>query len=104
MHKLYILLALLTMFWSRPFIYAQSKSDRFLLTIFASNKNQLFHEVLQDAKTYRCQVIYTQINRDKNNLPHFKNYYFNYDSLLYFNPASTVKMPLAFLSLEKLHA
>ena len=33
----------------------------------------------------------------------FTNYYFNYDSLQYFNPASTVKMPLAFLALEKLN-
>jgi len=39
----------------------------------------------------------------KNNTPSFTNYYFNYDSLQYFNPASTVKMPLAFLSLEKLN-
>ncbi|MFX6011384.1 hypothetical protein ABTE87_22095, partial [Acinetobacter baumannii] len=47
------------------------------------------------------QIIYTQINRDKNNKPHFTNYYFNVDANNYFNPASTVKLPLAFLSLEK---
>lgn len=103
MHKFYILLVLLIISWSRHCIYAQPKSDRLLLSIFQSNKNEIFQDVLQDAKTYRCQVIYTQINRDKNNVPHFKNYYFNYDPLLYFNPASTVKMPLAFLSLEKLN-
>src|SRR5690606_35983719 len=52
---------------------------------------------------YRLQIIYTQINRDKNNKPVLKNYYFNYDPELYFNPASMVKMPLAFLSLQKLN-
>ncbi|HVF96696.1 MAG TPA: serine hydrolase, partial [Flavisolibacter sp.] len=53
--------------------------------------------------TYRLQVIYTQITRDKKNRPTFTNYFFHYDPALYFNPASMVKMPLAFLSLEKLN-
>jgi hypothetical protein len=59
---------------------------------------------LSNPEYYRLQVIYTQINRDKKNTPTFKNYYFNVDSLFYFNPASTVKLPLAALSLEKLNA
>ncbi|MDE3256065.1 MAG: serine hydrolase [Bacteroidota bacterium] len=52
---------------------------------------------------FRYQIIYTQINRDKNGVPHFTNYELNTDSNQYFNPASMVKMPLAFLSLEKLN-
>jgi hypothetical protein len=82
---------------------AQRKTDAVLQSILSTNKNSLFQEVLRNCDTYRCQVIYTRINRDRNNVPHFTNFYFNYDPLLYFNPASTVKMPLAFLSLEKLH-
>src|SRR4051812_29127027 len=82
----------------------QPKSDKVLQEILQENKNDVLQEILHDATTYRCQIIYTQINRDNHNVPHFKNYYFNYDPLLYFNPASTVKMPLAFLSLEKLHS
>ncbi|MBC7829135.1 MAG: serine hydrolase [Chitinophagaceae bacterium] len=58
---------------------------------------------MQNANTYRLQIIYTQINRTKTKQPAFKNYYFNYDPDLYYNPASTVKMPLAFLALEKLN-
>lgn len=58
---------------------------------------------MQQPESYRLQIIYTQINRDKNNTPHFKNYYFHYDPQQYFNPASLVKMPLAFLALEKLN-
>jgi hypothetical protein len=58
--------------------------------------------VLQQPNNYRLQIIYTQINRDKNNKPRFTHYYFHYDPQLYFNPASMVKMPLAFLALEKL--
>lgn len=85
------------------FAIAQPKTDDFLFHLLNDNKNPVFQEVLQHPETYRLQIIYTQIDRDKKNQPSFKNYYFNYDPQLYFNPASTVKMPLAFLSLEKLN-
>jgi len=82
---------------------AQSRTDKLLLDLFRPNKDSLFKSVIWNQDTFRYQIIYTQINRDKNNNPSFTNYYFNYDSLQYFNPASTVKMPLAFLALEKLN-
>lgn len=82
---------------------AQARSDKLLKNLFAGENDSLFQSVLRHPEIYRYQVIYTQINRDKNNAPSFINYYYNYDSLRYFNPASTVKMPLAFLSLEKLN-
>jgi hypothetical protein len=84
-------------------LYAQRKTDAFLQNILSKNKDSLFQAVLSDPEYYRLQIIYTQINRDKNNTPTFKDYYFNVDSLFYFNPASTVKLPLAALSLEKLN-
>ena len=71
--------------------------------ILQQNKDSLFQQVINHPDTYRLQIIYTQINRDKNNKPHFINYYFNVDTNLYFYPASTVKLPLAALSLEKLN-
>ncbi len=82
--------------------FAQPKTDVFLQQLLLRNKDSIVQMVLQHPKIYRYQIIYTQINRDKNNHPIAKNYYLNVDSLLYFNPASTVKLPLAFLSLEKL--
>src|SRR5689334_12287462 len=85
-------------------VNAQPKTDAFLKNILENNKDTLFQKVISNPNYYRLQIIYTQINRDKNNMPSFKNYYFNVDSLFYFNPASTVKLPLAILSLQKLHA
>jgi len=82
---------------------AQSRTDKLLKDVFAAEKDSLFQSVIQNPEIYRYQIIYTQITRDKNNVPSITNYYFNYDSLQYFNPASTVKMPLAFLALEKLN-
>ena len=49
------------------------------------------------------QIIYTQINRNENNILSFTNYSYNLNPKNYFYPASTVKMPIALLALEKLH-
>jgi hypothetical protein len=83
--------------------HSQPRTDAFLRDLLAGNKQPIVKEVIQHPATYRAQIIYTQIDRDKNNIPTFTNYYYNADSLLYFNPASTVKLPLALLSLEKLN-
>ncbi len=64
----------------------------------------MFQYVLAHPDEYRLQIIYTKINRDKNNKPSFTDYSFHVDPQLYFYPASTVKLPLAALSLEKLNS
>lgn len=79
------------------------KTDSLLPDILLKNDNALFRHVLNNKDSFRLQIIYTQINRDKHNKPSFTGYCFNVDADLYFNPASTVKLPLAFLSLEKLN-
>jgi len=84
-------------------VFAQRTSDSFLKNILEKNQDTLFQQVLKDPETYRLQIVYTEVNRNKHNKPIFKNYYYNYDPHFYFNPASTVKMPLAFLSLAKLN-
>lgn len=83
-------------------VFAQSKTDTLLQNMLLRNSNPLVQQVVQQKDSFRLQIVYTQINRDKNNNPSFKNYYFNTDTNLYFNPASTVKLPLALLALEKL--
>ena len=99
MKKMFLILLLFVFYTAQ----SQPKTDLFLQNILSKNKDSLFQKVLSDPEYYRLQIIYTQINRDKNNTPVFKSYYFNVDSLFYFNPASTVKLPLAALSLEKLN-
>lgn len=83
--------------------FGQARTDAFLAELFSKNQTAIFQEVIKHPETYRLQIIYTQINRDKANKPSFKNYYYHVDSTEYFNPASTVKLPLALLSLEKLN-
>lgn len=81
---------------------AQPRTDTLLQRLFSQGSPALQH-ILQYPDSFRYQLIYTQIDRDAKNRPHFKHYYLHVDPDQYFNPASTVKMPIAFLALEKLN-
>lgn len=72
-------------------------------TILSGIQDSVTKKVLVNPKTYRYQLVYTKIDRDQNGIPHFTNYTLHADPENYFNPASMVKMPLAFLAMEKLY-
>lgn len=57
----------------------------------------------EQTKELNIQIVYTQINRDKHNIPTFNTFTYNTKNHPYFYPASTVKMPIALLALEKLN-
>lgn len=80
----------------------QDKTDSFLVALLRSNASPALLHVLDNPDSFRYQLIYTRIDRDRDNRPHFHNFYYRVNPLDYFNPASTVKMPLAFLALEKM--
>jgi hypothetical protein len=66
-------------------------------------KDPFLANILNTPKQYQTQIIYTQINRDADNKPNFKHEYVNVDKNFYFYPASVVKMPIAFLALQKIN-
>ena len=72
-------------------------------SILSGIQDSVTKKVLVNPKTYRYQLVYTKIDRDQNGIPHFTNYTLHADPENYFNPASMVKMPLAFLAIEKLY-
>ena len=78
--------------WSAPFN-----------AILPSIQDSVAKKVLASPNTYRLQLVYTQIDRDQNGIPRFTNHTLYADADYYFNPASMVKMPLAFLAIEKLY-
>jgi len=49
------------------------------------------------------QVIYSRIDRSRSNAPRLTHYYYKVDPSSYFYPASTVKLPVAALALQRLH-
>jgi hypothetical protein len=72
-------------------------------TILSGIQDSVTKKVLASPNAYRYQLVYTKIDRDQNGIPHFTNYTLHADADNYFNPASMVKMPLAFLAMEKLY-
>ncbi len=71
--------------------------------MFIHNKTMNIKKVLKKKDDFEVQIIYTQIDRDADNRPSFTSHYYNFDKDRYFYPASTVKMPVAFLALERLN-
>jgi hypothetical protein len=84
-------------------LFAQEKTDDWLKEYIYAHASPLLKNILDKPDSFQYQFIYTRIDRDAHNNPHLKNYYLRVDKNNYFNPASTVKMPLSFLALQKIN-
>ena len=60
-----------------------------------------FPNIVRNPEKHRLQILYTQINRNQKNQPTFKTFSFGVDTSRYFYPASSTKLPIAVLALEK---
>jgi hypothetical protein len=60
-------------------------------------------EILSKAGDFELQILYTRINRDANGMAHFESLSLGLDDERYFYPASTIKLPVAILALQKLN-
>ncbi|NCI45956.1 serine hydrolase [Sediminibacterium soli] len=83
---------------------AQEKNSEWLKQLLYSKASPLLKKVLDHPDSFQYQIIYTQISRDSRNRPSFEQYYLHTDRDRYYNPASTVKLPVALAALEKIHA
>lgn len=68
------------------------------------SQNPKIKVVMDNTREHELQIIYTQINRDKDGRISFQDYQYNVNSKNYFYPASTVKLPIALLAVEKLNS
>ncbi len=83
--------------------FGQTETDRFIENILLKNSDSLERVILQNPAKYKLQIVYTQIDRDKNNHPKFTTYSYRTGLNEYFYPASTVKLYSVALSLEKIN-
>lgn len=79
-----------------------SGTTHFFLADLLKQYPEYFQSVLANPDN-KVQIIYTQIDRRKNGKPEFTDHYFNINDSSYFYPASTVKLPIAVLALQKLN-
>lgn len=68
-----------------------------------ASDNPKIKNVMSNPEAFELQIIYTQILRDKNNKVSFKDFTYHLNAKNYYYPASTVKFPIAILTLEKLN-
>ena len=72
-----------------------------MATVLASQNSSL-QKVLDNVDPYEEQILYTQIDRSPDSII-LTDFEFQLDHTNYFYPASTVKLPIAVLALEKLN-
>lgn len=80
-----------------------SKEEKMPLGEIIKSLQGKYNELLTHSQDYGLQVLYTQIDRDENNNPHLQTWSYNVDSNVYFYPASTIKLPIALLAMEKIN-
>ena len=86
-----------------PILIASCSPQKNVLEKTLASKNPMIKRVMDNAKQHEIQIIYTQILRDKKGVVSFKDFTHNLDARTYFYPASTIKLPIAILALEKLN-
>ena len=77
-------------------------NNGFFNDLFRENPG-IFDSILSNKENWNVQVIYTMIDRNAKNEPSLTTYTFNKNPG-YFYPASSVKLPIALLALQKLDA
>ena len=60
-------------------------------------------QIAKQLKQHQVQLLYVAINSENPQQPKYKEYRFQQEDSLYFYPASTVKLPIAVLAMEKLN-
>ncbi|MFA6597592.1 MAG: serine hydrolase [Ignavibacteriaceae bacterium] len=84
------------------FTQNKKEGENFLENLLKENANN-FPVVLENPGKFRVQIIYTKIDRTKRGRAKLETYKYRVDAKKYFYPASTVKLPAALLTLEKLN-
>jgi Beta-lactamase enzyme family len=92
-------------FYLLLFISTQTmaQTDTVFLKQLLESKPDLFSGILKHPNKNEVQIMYTQVNRDKNNKPSFKSFSYRIDPTHYFYPASTVKLAAVIFALEKIN-
>lgn len=76
--------------------------DTFFEKLFAQHPGMM-DKVLASRKEWNVQIIYTQVDRLNDGTINLTDHFFNRSPGSYFYPASTVKLPVALLALQRLN-
>jgi hypothetical protein len=88
---------------TQGYLFAQSHEKNNHRLSRMLKKESVFDDILDNPNVFQVQIIYTQINREKNNT-NFIDHYYNVNVNKYFYPSNTVFLPIAALTLEKINS
>ena len=83
-------------------IFGCRKSDNPLDLILNSNIPEI-KKIKNNLSNHEIQILYSSIQRDSLGKPLFKEFSYNLDKNYYYYPASTVKLPIAILAIQKIN-
>ncbi len=82
--------------------FAQMMGHDFLAKLLRKNPER-FDTILSNPDKFQVQILYTKIDRNNRNEPKFVTYSYGVNNNQYFYPASTVKLAIVALALEKMN-
>ncbi len=82
--------------------HSEQTEKNLIRNIIRNSKEPAIKEVLGNLEAHEIQILYTKIDRNSAGVPHFERFGFQENPNQYFYPASTVKMAVAILALQKI--
>lgn len=79
----------------------QEKADKTEFDKIFEDCSDLFESVIKEKDKYEVQILFSPVTRTKDSIV-IEDYFYNFRPGEYFYPASTVKMPVVFMALQKL--
>ena len=84
------------------FLLSCNSTNNPIESIIKKREPQL-KSIYKNKENHNLQILYTKVDRDSSGVPTFIEYDYKLDNNLYFYPASTMKLPIVALALQKIN-
>jgi len=81
--------------------FPQEAGDNLIASLMKQDP-AFFQPIISQPDTFRVQIIYTSVQRDREGRPSLSSHSYRLRPNEYFYPASTIKLPVAILAMEKM--
>ena len=69
----------------------------------AIKEDEFVRKIIRDKDNYEIQILYTEVSKNNLDQTEFKDFQFQLNDEKYFYPASTIKLPIAIMTLSKIN-
>ena len=85
------------------FFFLSCSSTNNPIELIIKKRDPHLKPVYKNKENHNLQIIYTKVLRDSSGVPSFIEYDYKVDNNFYFYPASTMKLPIVALTLQKIN-